>query len=53
MKREVFQELSKFDEIEDLLVCDNIWDHLLGCVYAKFAYEEEAIKCCEAIKIGN
>lgn len=47
---EVFQELSQFGEIEDLLVCDNIGDHLLGCVYAKFTYEEEAIKCCEAIK---
>ena len=47
---EFFQELSQFGEIEDLLVCDNIGDHLLGCVYAKFAYKEEAIKCCEAIK---
>ena len=32
------------------MVCDNIGDHLLGCVYAKFSYEEEAIKCCEAIR---
>jgi len=39
---EVFLELSKFGEIKDLIVCDNLGDHLVGNVYVKFNTEEEA-----------
>jgi len=39
---EVFLELAKLGEIEDILVCDNLGDHLIGNVYVKFASEEEA-----------
>jgi splicing factor U2AF subunit len=39
---EVFLELSKFGEVKDLIVCDNLGDHLIGNVYVKFAGEEEA-----------
>ncbi len=35
-------ELSKFGELENLSVCDNICNHLAGNVYVKFAREEEA-----------
>lgn len=39
---EVFLELAKFGEIKDIIVCDNLGDHLIGNVYVKFASEEEA-----------
>ncbi len=39
---EVYEELSKFGTIEEMHVCDNLGDHLVGNVYAKFSDEEEA-----------
>jgi len=39
---DVFEELSKFGEIEDMNVCDNTADHLVGNVYIKFRREEGA-----------
>jgi len=47
---EVFIELANYGEIEDLIVSDNIGDHLLGNVYVKFTREKDAIKCMEAIR---
>jgi splicing factor U2AF subunit len=47
---DVFGELSKFGEIEELNVCDNLGDHLLGNVYVM--YKDE--KCTmEAVKALN
>lgn len=39
---DVFEELSRFGELEDLHVCDNLADHLVGNVYAKFKDEDGA-----------
>jgi splicing factor U2AF subunit len=39
---DVFEELSNFGEVEELNVCENLGDHLIGNVYAKFHKEEEA-----------
>ncbi len=39
---EIYEELSKFGTIEEMHVCDNLGDHLVGNVYAKFSDEEEA-----------
>jgi splicing factor U2AF subunit len=39
---EVFLELTKYGEIKDLNVCDNLGDHLIGNVYVQFATFEEA-----------
>mmetsp|Transcript_13975 Transcript_13975/g.26167 ORF Transcript_13975/g.26167 Transcript_13975/m.26167 type:complete len:199 (-) Transcript_13975:867-1463(-) len=39
---EVWQELSNFGELLELHACDNMGDHMIGNVYAKFASEEEA-----------
>ena len=39
---EVFLELTKHGEIKDMIVCDNLGDHLIGNVYVKFASEEQA-----------
>lgn len=46
---EVFLELAKFGEIEDMQVCDNIGDHLIGNVYVKFASEDNSEKCRDGI----
>lgn len=39
---EVFLELSQFGEIEEMHVCDNIGDHLIGNTYVKFLSEDDA-----------
>ena len=39
---DVFEELDKFGEVENLNVCDNLADHLVGNVYVKFREEEAA-----------
>ncbi|XP_048776566.1 splicing factor U2AF 26 kDa subunit-like [Ostrea edulis] len=41
---EVYVELEKYGEIEEMNVCDNLGDHLVGNVYVKFRYEEDAEK---------
>ena len=33
-------ELAKFGEIEEVVVADNIGDHMIGNVYAKFVTED-------------
>ncbi|XP_037773898.1 splicing factor U2AF 26 kDa subunit-like [Penaeus monodon] len=42
---EVFVECEdRYGEIEEMNVCDNLGDHLVGNVYIKFKYEEDAEK---------
>jgi len=43
----VFQfqfQFLQYGEIEEMNVCDNLGDHLVGNVYVKFRYEEDAEK---------
>jgi len=47
---EVFLELAKYGELDDLIVCDNIGDHMIGNIYVKFAREKDAIKCMENLR---
>ena len=35
-------ELAKFGELEEVVVVDNIGDHMIGNVYVKFVTEEQA-----------
>jgi splicing factor U2AF subunit len=42
---EVFLEFIKFGEIVELVVADNIGEHMLGNTYVKFAQEEQAETC--------
>ncbi|KAM3141538.1 hypothetical protein pb186bvf_006402 [Paramecium bursaria] len=42
---DVFIKLAEFGEIEDLIVCENIGDHLVGNVYVKFTSEDFAETC--------
>lgn len=39
---DVFMELAKFGEIEEMVVCDNVGDHLVGNVYCQYRLEESA-----------
>lgn len=34
----------RYGEVEEMNVCDNLGDHLVGNVYIKFRYEEDAAK---------
>ncbi|KAI9306747.1 hypothetical protein BJ944DRAFT_159340 [Cunninghamella echinulata] len=44
---DVFTELASFGEVEEMIVCDNVGDHLVGNVYCQFRYEEDAGKAVE------
>ncbi|OQR98556.1 splicing factor U2AF 35 kDa subunit [Achlya hypogyna] len=46
---EVFEELCKFGKVDELNVCDNLGDHLVGNVYAKFDDEECAAAAQKAL----
>ena len=35
---------EKYGEVEEMNICDNLGDHLIGNVYVKFADEESAEK---------
>ncbi|KAI8838171.1 hypothetical protein BJ741DRAFT_562878 [Chytriomyces cf. hyalinus JEL632] len=46
---DMYVEMCKYGEVEELNVCDNVGDHLLGNVYVMFKYEEDAGKAVEAL----
>ncbi len=48
--QDVFVECQKFGEIVDLIVADNVGDHMVGNVYVRYAKESEAIYCLEKMK---
>ena len=39
---EVFYEFSRYGEVLDMMVADNIGDHMVGNLYVKFGSEEQA-----------
>jgi len=39
---EVFTELAKFGELEEVVVADNIGEHMIGNVYVKYQSEDQA-----------
>lgn len=39
---EVFSELAKFGELEEVVVADNIGEHMIGNVYVKYQTEDQA-----------
>ena len=48
---DAFEELSKFGEIEELNVCDNVNEHLLGNVYIKYRTEEGAETAVKSLQV--
>lgn len=47
---DIFEELANYGEIENLNVCDNISDHMVGNVWVKFSEEEEAVQALTALQ---
>ncbi|CAD7924933.1 unnamed protein product [Amoebophrya sp. A25] len=47
---EVFFQMAKYGEIEDLLLVDNISEHMSGNVYVKFFTKEAAAKALESVQ---
>eukprot|EP00199_Chlamydomonas_sp_CCMP681_P006553 CAMPEP_0119107002 /NCGR_PEP_ID=MMETSP1180-20130426/7892_1 /TAXON_ID=3052 ORGANISM="Chlamydomonas cf sp, Strain CCMP681" /NCGR_SAMPLE_ID=MMETSP1180 /ASSEMBLY_ACC=CAM_ASM_000741 /LENGTH=223 /DNA_ID=CAMNT_0007092423 /DNA_START=41 /DNA_END=708 /DNA_ORIENTATION=+ len=47
---DVFEELAAFGEVENVNVCDNLADHMVGNVYIKFKDENEAAKALQAFQ---
>ncbi|CEL99956.1 unnamed protein product [Vitrella brassicaformis CCMP3155] len=46
---EVFAELANYGEIEEMTVCDNIGDHMIGNVYIKYVNEDDADKALKGL----
>ncbi|KUL81380.1 hypothetical protein ZTR_09630 [Talaromyces verruculosus] len=46
---DIWCEMCKYGEIEEIVVCDNNNDHLIGNVYARFKYEDSAQAACDAL----
>ncbi|XP_052187454.1 splicing factor U2af small subunit B-like [Diospyros lotus] len=46
---DLFEELSKYGEIESLNVCDNLADHMVGNVYVQFSEEEQAANALKSL----
>ena len=46
---DVFCELVKFGNLLEMHVCDNVGDHLIGNVYARYEWEDEAQACVDAM----
>lgn len=46
---DVFEEVAQFGEIENLNVCDNLADHMVGNVYVKFRDETAAAAALGAL----
>lgn len=44
-----FCELAKFGAVVEMHVCDNIGEHLIGNVYARFDREDEAQRAVDAL----
>merc|ERR550525_421506 len=41
---ECLEEFLKFGDVEEVMVCDNLGDHMIGNVYVKYCDEDDAEK---------
>eukprot|EP00249_Psilotum_nudum_P019978 c27507_g1_i1 orf=325-1254(+) len=46
---DLFEELSKYGELESLNVCDNLADHMVGNVYVQYQEAEQAAAALQAM----
>lgn len=46
---DIFEELSKHGEVQNLHVCDNTADHMIGNVYVQYTEEEDAAAALKAL----
>jgi len=49
---ECFHKLAQYGEIEDVLMVDNISDHLCGNVYVKYYHEDSSVRAFNALEDG-
>eukprot|EP01156_Anaeramoeba_ignava_P022155 Anaeramoba_ignava/c20294_g1_i2.p2 GENE.c20294_g1_i2~~c20294_g1_i2.p2 ORF type:complete len:196 (+),score=46.80 c20294_g1_i2:47-589(+) len=47
---DVFSELSKYGEVEELMVTDNLAPHLLGHVFVRYITEDDAEKAYKSLQ---
>lgn len=47
---EVYDELSQYGSIEEMHVCDNFCEHMIGNVYVMYEDEEDAMKALNALQ---
>jgi len=47
---DLFEGFAAFGEVEDMVIADNVSDHLVGNVFVKFVDEADAQKCLEGMK---
>jgi splicing factor U2AF 35 kDa subunit len=45
----VSSELAKYGHLLELHVCDNVGDHLIGNVYARYEWEAEAQNAVDSL----
>lgn len=50
---DIFEELDKFGQVENLNVCDNIADHMVGSVYVKFVDENAAAMALQGLQVQS
>jgi Flp pilus assembly CpaF family ATPase len=48
---DIFEEMDKYGEIENLNVCDNLADHMVGNVYVKFRDEDAAARALQVAAV--
>ena len=46
---EVYEEFQKYGKLEDVQVCENLGDHMVGNVYVKYVDEEDTESCLTAL----
>lgn len=46
---DAYCELVKYGNLLEMHVCDNVGDHLIGNVYARFDWEDEAQRAVEEL----
>jgi splicing factor U2AF subunit len=46
---EVFSELAKFGELEEVVVADNIGEHMIGNIYVKYQGEDQAMAAMQGL----
>lgn len=46
---DVYCELVNYGNLLEMHVCDNVGDHLIGNVYARFDWEDEAAAAVDAL----
>jgi splicing factor U2AF 35 kDa subunit len=42
---DIWEEVTKYGEVEEMMIADNLADHLIGSVWVRFFREEDALAC--------